>query len=109
MPNFDDLLKKGKDKIVDTTDNRTDWRNCINDIMINLQKLQNDVYDSKETNMQIDSIKCSDCGVRGFIMTAIDPVNKKKRWKFKFKGWKTIRYKDKEMFLCPVCAKKGTP
>lgn len=110
MSSFDDLLKKGKDKIVDVdSGDRADWRGCINEVMGGLKKLQNDMYNPKETNMQIDSIKCKDCGNRGFIMTIVDLANKKKRWKFKFSGWKTIKYKDKSVFLCSTCSKKGVP
>ena len=100
MSNFDDILKKGKDKATGESIKQKDWRKLINSVMDDIHAL-NSLYDNdKYHHVNLEPIDCKKCRNVSFVLAIRDMKNSKKLNRFHKSKWQAVK---KGVYNCDKC------
>lgn len=102
--NFDDILKKGKEKVISGKNKgkKELFKEHIVGLISVIHKL-NDLYGNDKHNVMISSANCNKCSKPTFIITAKNIENAQQTIRFHKSNWKVIGQGN---YNCEKC-KKG--
>lgn len=101
--NFDEILKKGKEKVVSgkTKNKKELFKEHVVGLISTIHKL-NDLYDNGQHNIMISNANCSKCNKPTFVLTVKNIENSQQTIKFYKFNWKVA---GQGTFNCEKCKK----
>ena len=104
MASFDEILKKGKQKVKETKKVKSTkdvWLEHVGNVLNSMQFLNSFYAKDKAHHMSVDHVNCKGCKKATFILSIRDIDNTKRIMRFYNSNWKSID-KGKE-YLCEEC------
>ena len=103
MKSFDDILKEGKGKVVDSSTKKKKWKKHINNIMDELHMLNKVYGDDKVHHLQVEAVDCKKCKATSYILAVRDLDNRQKVTRFHKSKWEPL---GKSVYYCNKCTKR---
>jgi len=100
--NFDDILKKGKEKASDVKTTEDEWKELINTVMKSVHSLNGMYSSNNKHNLRLEQASCVKCSEAMFILAIREHTNPSKVLRFHKGQWKFL---GDNKYHCNKCRK----